>query len=63
MQVLAENKLPDAIKSTLSSTFPNWIFVNARVVYQPSDPNNAAVTEPNHFQVEIKQEMLDMLCV
>jgi hypothetical protein len=54
-QVLAENKLPDAIKSTLSSTFPNWIFVNARVVYQPSDPNNAAVTEPNHFLVEIKQ--------
>lgn len=54
-QVLAENRLPDAIKSTLSSTFPNWIFVNARVVYQPSDPNNASVTEPDHFQVEIKQ--------
>jgi hypothetical protein len=53
-QVLAENKLPDAIKSTLSSTFPNWIFVNARVIYQASDANTVN-TAPNHFLVEIKQ--------
>lgn len=53
-QVLAENKLPDAIKSTLSSTFPNWIFVNARVIYQATDANTVN-TAPNHFLVEIKQ--------
>ncbi|MDI9862007.1 hypothetical protein [Flectobacillus roseus] len=53
-QVLAENKLPVAIKSTLSSTFPNWIFVNARVIYQATDANTIN-TAPNHFLVEIKQ--------
>ncbi|MGX7687799.1 hypothetical protein ACWA1C_11590 [Flectobacillus roseus] len=53
-QVLAENKLPDALKNTLTNTFPNWTFVNARVIYQATDANTIN-TAPNHFLVEIKQ--------
>ncbi|PWK28373.1 hypothetical protein LV89_01157 [Arcicella aurantiaca] len=55
-QALAENYLPETVKTALTNSFNNWTFVKANVIYEPYRQSlSQIVTNVNHFQIEVKQ--------